>query len=123
MNTKGFTLDGLVNAIEKNTKVVQIKDLEPNQTFVVIVEDETEYDITIIEPQEGSILIKGGQFSEPTKCRLNGSTMGGSMLWMGRIVLGMCMEISWNGNVLTTLPVKIIGWRIDPTAIISRTVQ
>lgn len=120
---KAHTLDSLTKAAGEVTRVIQLTDLEPNHTFTIVTQNETEYDITVIEPQTGRVRVKGGQFIEPTECKLNGSTMGGSMLWTNRVVKGMCMEFFGNGVTITTSPVKIIGWRIDPTAVISKTVQ
>lgn len=122
MTVKAFTLDSLTRAVDETTKVVNVKELELNYKLAVVTTDETEYDITILEPHTGRVLVKGGKFTEPTECHLNGSTMGGSMLWMDRIAIGMCIEFSYNGHI-TTLPVKIIGWRINSTAVVSKTVQ
>lgn len=108
---KAFTLDGLTKAVGEMVKVIQLNDLEPRYTLAIVTEDETEYDITILEPQTGRVLVKGGLFTELTECKLNGSTLGGSMLWMNRIAIGMCIEFSGN-NVVVTSPVKIIGWRV-----------
>lgn len=119
---KANTLDGLTKAVEKAAKVIQLKDLDPNYDLVVVTENETEYDIIVLEPQAGLVRVKGGPFTDPTECKLNGSTMGDFMLWMGRIVIGMCMEFFHKGTIVTS-PVKIIGWRVDSMAPISNTVH
>lgn len=120
---KAFTLDGLTKAVGEAIKVIKLADLEPNYTLAVVTQDEAEYDITVLEPQTGLIRVKGGLFTEPTECKLTGSQLGGSMLWTNRIAIGMCMEFWCNGTTMVTPPVKIMGWRIDSTAVISKTIQ
>lgn len=116
-------LDGLTKAVGEATKVIELKDLEPNYSLAIVTQDETEYDITVLEPQTGRVLVKGGLFAEPTECKLNGSTFGSFTLWMNRIAVGMCMEFSWNRKIHTTFPVKIIGWRIDSSFAVSKAVH
>ena len=123
MSIKAFTLDGFTKAAEEATKVIQLKNLEPNYTLAVVTQDEMEYDITVLEPHTGRVQVKGGIFTEPTECKLSGSTLGGSMLWTGRLVIGMCVEFWCNGATVTTPPVKIIGWRVDPSAPVSNSIQ
>jgi len=125
---KAFTIDGLTKAVSEATKVIKLADLEPNYTLVVVTQDEAEYDITVLEPQTGLVRVKGGLFTEPTECKLSGSTFGGSMIWMGRIAIGMCIEFfmrssTVDGGTITTPPVKIIGWRIPPTVTKSKAVH
>ncbi len=123
MSVKAFTLDGLTNAVGEITKAIYIKELELNYTLAVVTQGEIEYDITVLEPLTGRVRVKGGRFTEPIECNLNGSTMGGSMLWVGRIAIGMCVEFLWDGKTLITSPVKIIGFRIDPPAAVSKNVH
>ncbi len=121
---KAFTLDRLTKAVDEATKVIKLADLEPNYAIAVVTQDEMEYDITVLEPQTGLVRVKGGLFIEPTECKLCGSTpFGGSMLVTNRVMIGMCMEFWKNGNIITTDPVKIIGWRIPPTTANSKTVH
>jgi hypothetical protein len=66
------------------------------------------------------VIVQGGKFfPEPTKAILNGSTWGGSMIKLGWIGYGMCMEIARPGlSCVTTSPVrdaKIIGPNYDYT--------
>ncbi len=110
---KGFALDTLAEAVDKITGVIRIKTLKPNDSFVAITFDESEYDIFVIDPEANKIRVMGGYFTETTECVLSGATLGGSMLWLGQVAVGMCMEFSVAGQTVTTSPVKIIGWRIE----------
>ncbi len=123
MSVKAYTLDGFTKAIDEATKAIYIKELEPNYTLAVVTQGGTEYDIAVLEPKTGRVRVKGGQFTEPTECNMSGSTMGGSMLWVGRIAVGMCVEFLWNGKTLITSPVKIIGWRTDASFTTSNAVH
>lgn len=54
----------------------------------------TTYEIKMVDPRNGQIIIHGGdRFPMEQRVRLNGATYGGSMLWVGRIGIGMRMEI------------------------------
>ncbi|OGM99262.1 MAG: hypothetical protein A2915_02655 [Candidatus Yanofskybacteria bacterium RIFCSPLOWO2_01_FULL_41_34] len=113
---KAFTLDGITRVAEGADGVMCLKDLGFNHALVVITEDETEYDIIVLEPTTGKVRVKGGWFTQPTECKLTGATAGGSTLWMNRIAVGWCMEFWLKEHcTVTTLSVKIIGWRINPT--------
>lgn len=118
---KAFTLNGFTNAVREATKVINVKELEPNYKLAIITTDETEYDITVLNPHTGQVRVKGGIFTEPTDCHFTGSGLGCSLFWVDRIAIGLCMEFLKYGRVIT-MPVKAIGWRIDPIAVVTKTV-
>jgi hypothetical protein len=76
----------------------------------------TSYRITTIGCGDGRILIQGGRFF-PVQCevRLNGGTLGGSLLKIGWIGCGFCMEFMHQGQRITTTRVREIR-RIEPDA-------
>jgi hypothetical protein len=51
----------------------------------------------VLDPEGGLVsvtAVAGGRNFENEQCALHGATWGGSMLWTGRIVVGMNLEIS-----------------------------
>ena len=52
------------------------------------------YEITVLSPRTGDILVRGGQFfPEPKRARLAGSPLGGSFLKRHGLYVGFQMEL------------------------------
>ena len=76
----------------------------------------TIYRITTFGGGDGRILIEGGRFFPvQSEVRLNGGTLGGSLLKVGWIGCGFCMELVHEGQRITTTRVREIR-RIEPLA-------
>jgi len=76
----------------------------------------TTYRITTIGNGDGRILIQGGRFFPvQSEVRLNGGTLGGSLLKVGWIGCGFCMEFMYDGQRITTTRVREIR-RVEATA-------
>ncbi len=58
MSIKAHTLDSLIKAAGEAIKVIELKYLEPNYALAVVTQNETEYDIIVLEPQTGRVLVK-----------------------------------------------------------------
>jgi len=75
----------------------------------------TTYHITVLGGTEARVLVQGGRyFPVQSEVRLNGSTLGGSLLKVGWIGCGFCMEFMHDGQRITTTRVREIR-RLDPT--------
>jgi len=76
----------------------------------------TTYHITVLGGSDPRVLVQGGRYF-PLQCeaRLNGSTLGGSLLKVGWIGCGFCMEFMQAGQRITTTRVREIR-RIEVTA-------
>jgi hypothetical protein len=65
------------------------------------------YSLFVLEPSEGKVLVRGGQyFPDFKEAYLCGSSWGGSILRLGWIGLGMCLEIYVDGVRIVTTPLK-----------------
>jgi len=92
---------------------VTVGTLGPIAEFEVHTRNTT-YRITTVGAADGRILIQGGRFFPvPCEVRLNGGTLGGSVLKVGWIGRGFCMELLHDGRRITTTRVREIR-SIDP---------
>jgi hypothetical protein len=67
----------------------------------------TEYRVIIIDGRRGDVLVTGGRFfPTPTRARLNGSTLGGSLLkWRG-VYCGFRLELQLGTQIIVTTRVR-----------------
>ena len=69
----------------------------------------TRYVITIIAPSDSRVIVHGGAFFPvPSEARIAGATLGGSMLKLGWIGRGFCLEFHHDGKRIVTTRVKDI---------------
>jgi hypothetical protein len=69
----------------------------------------TTYEITILAPQTGEVLVRGGHFfPEHTRATLAGCSLGGSFLKTGAIHAGFVMELVHDGRRIVTTRVREI---------------
>ncbi len=70
----------------------------------------TDYRVTVIDGRRGDVLITGGRFfPTPTRARLNGATLGGSLLkWRG-VYCGFRLELQLGTQVVVTTRVKTVA--------------
>jgi hypothetical protein len=100
------TLDGFVTATTGGTGVA-LATVEPLASLIVETRN-TRYHIIVRHGEE--IIIQGGTFfPDPTPARLEGASLGTSLLRLGWIGLGLRMEIRANGQRIVTTPVRTIS--------------
>lgn len=88
---------------------IQIEETEKLQTLKVQTRN-TIYQITVLDPETGQILILGGKcFPKKTVAVLAGSSLGGAFLKQRGIYLGFRMEIYYDGMQVVTSPVQSIA--------------
>lgn len=86
---------------------ISLHDLEPLTTLHVRTCN-SYYRIVIAE--RAAIYVQGGRFfPQPTAARLDGSSAGGSLLKLGWIGIGLCMEIRAHGQLIVTSPVRSLA--------------
>ncbi len=70
----------------------------------------TDYRVTVIDGRRGDVLITGGRFfPTPTRARLNGATLGGSLLkWRG-VYCGFRLELQVGTQVVVTTRVMTVS--------------
>jgi len=69
----------------------------------------TTYEITMLSPKTGAVLVRGGQFfPEHTRATLAGCSLGGSILKVGAVQPGFLMELLHEGRRIVTTRVSEI---------------
>jgi hypothetical protein len=67
--------------------------------------------------EEWDALVQGGRhFQEATTARIDGCTLGGSLMKLGWIAVGCCLELSVRGRRIVTSRVRSISVNIDSAA-------
>jgi hypothetical protein len=88
---------------------VQIDRAAPLETLVVHTNNSV-YEITVVSPATGEVLIRGGRFFPvPTRAQIAGSSLGGSFLKLRGIYRGFCLEIWHDDQTIVTTRVRSIG--------------
>ena len=81
--------------------------LEPG-TVLAVTTRNTRYRLTLLD-RDGHALITGGAlFPQPTAVKIEGATVRGIVPKLGWIIVGLHLELSLGGRVITTSPVKSI---------------
>jgi hypothetical protein len=87
---------------------MDLTQLEP-LTCLTVETDTAVYVITLVNPSEAEVLVKGGRiFTQPFKAKLSGATFGGSFLKTHWIGIGMQMEIFCHDGSFITTPVRTV---------------
>jgi hypothetical protein len=87
---------------------IDLDDLETG-TVVNVETRHSNYRLLVVDGSTHRVLIRGGRlFAEDTPARIDGSTIGGSVLASGRIIVGFRLELSAAGRAVVTSPVKSI---------------
>ena len=92
---------------------LQLEFMQDLECLSVRTENST-YEITVLAPQTGEILVRGGRFfPEFTRARLGGSSLGGSFLKLRGIYVGFRMELHADRRWIVTSQVRSIGLVLD----------
>ena len=84
---------------------------------VTVVTFYSTYEIVVVSPADGRILVRGGRFfPEFTSARLAGATLGGSLLKLHAIHPGFQVEISLGPRYVLTSPVRSVTVAQTPAA-------
>lgn len=88
---------------------IQVDALLPLDTLVVRTQNSC-YEITIVAPATGDVLVRGGRFfPEPTPATVSGSSLGGSCLKVRGIYQGFLLELLHDGQTILTTRVKSVS--------------
>jgi hypothetical protein len=100
------TLDGF--ALESTgSKGLAIQSLDPGVTLMVKTRHSS-YRIVILDGSRHLVLVEGGIFPDATVVRLCGSTVGGSALKLGWILVGLRIEFGLGTGIITSSPVQSV---------------
>ena len=87
---------------------IHVADLSPLERLVIRTANST-YEIVVLCPATGSVLVRGGAFFPVfMPARLAGSSLGGSFLKLRSIFVGFHMEFALSEGVIITSPVRTI---------------
>jgi hypothetical protein len=95
---------------------IELKALSGLEQFVVRTRNTT-YELTVLTPAAGEILVRGGRFfPDYTRVHLAGCSMGGSFLKVRSIHPGFLMELLHDGQRIVTTRVREIVAVASPSA-------
>ena len=87
---------------------IHLQALAGLERFAVRTKNTT-YEITVLTPESGEVLVRGGRFfPEHTRVELAGCSLGGAFLKVRSIHAGFVMELLHNGQRIVTTPVHEI---------------
>lgn len=99
------TLAGFTE-VTSQQKGVHVGTLAP-LTGLAVTTRNTDYTITVVEPKDWKVLVHGGRFFPTERLAfLCGSGYGGTLLKVAWIGVGLCCELSTEGQRVVTSPVK-----------------
>ena len=103
----GQILDTWSNhAWDNGLQVDRLDDLDK----VTVQTENSIYEITVISPHAGEILVRGGRFfPEFTAARLAGCSLRGSFLKMRGIYTGFNLEFNLDGKTIITSRVRTVA--------------
>jgi hypothetical protein len=88
---------------------VQVDRVQPLDMLIVRTQNST-YEITILCPQSGNVLVRGGRFfPEFTRVCVAGCSLGGSFLKLRGIYVGFCLELHLDCQMIMTTRVQSIA--------------
>lgn len=103
---RAATMDGFL-AVSSASDGLSVRDLEPLTTLHVRTCNSS---YRIVVAHQTAIFVQGGRFfPDATDARLEGSSAGGTLLKVGWIGVGLCMEIWAGGRRIITSPVRSIA--------------
>ena len=84
------------------TEGLQLEAMQDMDRLIIRTENST-YEIAVICPRTGEILIRGGRFfPEFTPVRLAGSSLGGSFLKLRGVYVGFNLEVHFDRRLIVT---------------------
>ena len=99
------TLAGFTEATSSNAGL-HVASLNP-LTRLAVTTRNTEYTITVVEPKDWKVMVRGGRFFPSERLAfLCGSGYGGTLLKVAWLGLGLCCELSTEGQRVVTSPVQ-----------------
>ncbi len=99
------TLSGFTEATT-GQKGIHVGSLAPVTRLRVLTRN-TEYRMTVVEPKDWKVLVRGGRFFPTERIAfVCGSGYGGTLLKVAWIGIGLCCELSAEGQRVVTSPVQ-----------------
>jgi hypothetical protein len=100
-----LTLDGFAEAVA-TAGGLEVRGLAPLDALEILTRN-SRYRITVLDPQRCRVLIEGGAFFPVlAEATIGGASCGGSMLKVGWIIQGFCLELFYPGGRIVTTSVR-----------------
>jgi len=100
-----LTLDGFAEAVA-TAGGLEVRGLAPLDALEIWTRN-SRYRITVLDPQRCRVLIEGGAFFPVlAEATIGGASCGGSMLKVGWIIQGFCLELFYPGGRIVTTSVR-----------------
>jgi hypothetical protein len=97
------------------TDALQLESMAELEQLAVRTRNTT-YDITVLSPHTGDVLVRGGRFFPVhTRARLAGASLGGGFLKVRAICPGFLMELLHEGRNIITTRVQSVTLMPDTT--------
>ena len=98
---------------------IDLRSLSPGTALVVDTRN-SRYHFLMLDGRGSNALVQGGPyFHQEAKVRINGSAVAASLLKIGWIELGFCVEVSAGGERIVTSPVRSISVEPNPVLALS----
>ena len=108
------TLDGFAEAVA-TAGGLEVRGLAALDTLEIHTRN-SRYRITVLDPQRCRVLIEGGAFFPVlAEATIGGASCGGSMLKVGWIIQGFCLEVFYPGGRIVTTSVRRVH-AVEPDA-------
>lgn len=105
--SKRSTLAGFTEELAERPGIA-LSQIDPF-TRLSIQTQNTHYEMTVLDPWEGRLVIQGGRyFGSPTEAVLIGSSFGGSLLKLRWVGSGLRIELMAGDVKVVTSPVKSV---------------
>lgn len=99
------TLDGFAEAAA-TAEGLEVRGLAPLDELEIFTRN-SRYRITVVDPTRCRVLIEGGAFFPVlAEATIGGASCGGSMLKVGWIIQGFCLEVFYTGGRIVTTSVR-----------------
>jgi len=99
------TLEGFADAVT-TAGGLEVRGLAPLDSLELWTRNSC-YRITVLDPQRCRVLIEGGAFFPVlAEATIGGASCGGSMLKLGWIIQGFCLEVFYPGGRIVTTSVR-----------------
>lgn len=103
--TASVTLEGFAEAVA-TAGGLEVRGLAPLDALEVFTRN-SRYSITVLDPVRCRVLIEGGAFFPVlAEATIGGASCGGSMLKVGWIIQGFCLELFYPGGRIVTTSVR-----------------
>jgi hypothetical protein len=100
-----LTLDGFAEAVA-TAGGLEVRGLAPLDGLEIYTRN-SRYRVTVVDPQRCRVLIEGGAFFPVlAEATIGGASCGGSMLKVGWIIQGFCLEVFYPGGRIVTTSVR-----------------